>query len=102
MILVTGATGKTGRHLARELVRRGERVRAFVRNPAAAAAVLGPEVEIVAGDLDRTDTLEVAMSGVDLLYLLTPPSPRLAEVEAGAMELARRAGLRRIAAAAPS
>jgi len=77
-------------------VRRGERVRAFVRNPAAAAAVLGPEVEIVAGDLDRTDTLEVAMSGVDLLYLLTPPSPRLAEVEAGAIEMARRSGVRRI------
>jgi len=96
MILVTGATGKTGRHLARELVRRGERVRAFVRNPAAAAAVLAPEVEIVAGDLDRTDTLEVAMSGVDLLYLLTPPSPRLAEVEAGAIEMARRSGVRRI------
>lgn len=96
MILVTGATGKTGRHLTRELVRRGERVRAFVRNPAAAAAGLGPEVEMVAGDLDRTDTLEAAMSGVDLLYLLTPPSPRLAGVEAGAMEVARRAGVRRI------
>ena len=96
MILVTGATGKTGRHLTGELVRRGERVRAFVRNPAAAAAVLGPEVEIVAGDLDRTDTLEAAMSGVDLLYLLAPPSPRLAEVEAAAVEVARRAGVRRI------
>ncbi|HKB40706.1 MAG TPA: NAD(P)H-binding protein, partial [Gemmataceae bacterium] len=70
MILVTGATGKTGRHLTGELVRRGERVRALVRNPAAAAAVLGSEVEIVAGDLDRKDTLEAVMSGVDLLYLL--------------------------------
>ncbi|HKA10224.1 MAG TPA: SDR family oxidoreductase [Candidatus Dormibacteraeota bacterium] len=96
MILVTGATGKTGRHLTGELVRRGERVRAFVRNPAAAAAALGPEVEIVAGDLDRADTLAAAMSGVDRLYLLAPPSPGLATVEAGALEVARRAGVRRI------
>ena len=96
MILVTGATGKTGRHLTGELVRHGERVRAFVRNPATAAAVLGSEVEIVTGDLDRTDTLEAVMSGVDLLYLLVPPSPRLAEVEAGAVEVARRGGVRRI------
>src|SRR5262249_25351472 len=96
MILVTGATGKTGRHLTGELGRRGERVRAFVRNPAAAAAALGPEVEIVAGDLDRADTLAAAMSGVDRLYLLAPPSPGLARVEAGALEVARRAGVRRI------
>lgn len=96
MILVTGATGKTGRHLTGELVRRGEPVRAFVRDPAAAAAVLGPRVELVTGDLDWTDTLEAAMGGVDRLYLLGPPSPRLAEVEAGVVEAARRAGVRHI------
>ena len=96
MILVTGATGKTGRHLTGELVRRGAPVRALVRNPAAAKAVLGDKVQIVAGDLDRPDTLEAAMLHVELLYLLAPPSPRLAEVEAGAIEAARRAGVRRI------
>ena len=36
------------------------------------------------------------MSHVELLYLLAPPSPRLAEVEAGAIDAARRAGVRRI------
>src|SRR5262249_35502813 len=49
-----------------------------------------------AGDLDRGDRLAAAMSGVDRLYLLAPPSPGLARVEAGALEVARRAGVRRI------
>ncbi|GLW08645.1 hypothetical protein Misp01_37750 [Microtetraspora sp. NBRC 13810] len=47
--LVTGATGNTGRHVVAELVRRGERVRALTRNPAAAAGRFPAEVELVAG-----------------------------------------------------
>ncbi|GAA3309058.1 hypothetical protein GCM10020295_72670 [Streptomyces cinereospinus] len=34
MILVTGSTGNVGRNVVRELVARGERVRALTRNPA--------------------------------------------------------------------
>jgi (4-alkanoyl-5-oxo-2,5-dihydrofuran-3-yl)methyl phosphate reductase len=49
MILVTGATGTVGRELVAELARRGAKVRAMSRNPAAAAFPDG--VETVPADL---------------------------------------------------
>lgn len=50
-VLVTGATGNTGRHVVNELVRRGERVRALTRNPAGARLPAG--VELVEGTHTR-------------------------------------------------
>ena len=41
-ILVTGATGKVGRRLARRLAQRGAEVRALVREPARAAELREP------------------------------------------------------------
>ena len=39
-VLVTGATGFVGWHVARQLLERGERVRALVRDPARSAKAL--------------------------------------------------------------
>lgn len=49
LILVTGATGNTGRPVVEELVAKGCRVRALTRAPQWAA--LPSEVEVVAGDV---------------------------------------------------
>ena len=65
-LLVTGATGFTGRRAVRELLGRGHRVAAFVR-ASSDRATLPPEVEVVAGDLDRPATLEAALRGRDAL-----------------------------------
>ena len=46
-VLITGATGFVGRALAERLVSEGHAVTAWVRNPNAARAVLGPRVEFV-------------------------------------------------------
>ena len=73
-ILVTGATGTVGTHLIRELSGHPVRVRAFVRDPRAAAAKL-PDAELVAGDLYDTDSIARAMTGVDRLFLSAPDSP---------------------------
>ncbi|MEU3170275.1 NAD(P)H-binding protein [Streptosporangium sp. NPDC006930] len=62
--LVTGATGNTGRHVVAELVRRGERVRALTRDPAANAGRFPAEVELVAPSLSdscETRTYEVLL-----------------------------------------
>jgi len=45
MILITGATGNNGQELVRQLTAMGQPVRAFVRNPAYAAHLKGPNIE---------------------------------------------------------
>jgi dihydroflavonol-4-reductase len=66
-VLVTGATGFTGGHLARRLAADGIAVRALVRNPHLAAAAL-PGIELAAGDLTDTQSLARAVTGIDLVY----------------------------------
>jgi dihydroflavonol-4-reductase len=66
-VLVTGATGFTGGHLARALSARGEAVRALVRDRGRAAAGL-PGVELVEGDLTDPAALARAVDGVDVVY----------------------------------
>ena len=67
-VLVTGATGFTGGHLARHLASRGDAVRALVREPARATDLAGAGVEIVLGDLARRETLSAAVAGVEVIY----------------------------------
>jgi nucleoside-diphosphate-sugar epimerase len=68
-VLVTGATGFAGGHLARALVRRKNDVRALVRQPTAAAASLAADGVIIAiGDLRDQRALNLAAAGVDVVY----------------------------------
>ncbi len=60
-ILVIGGTRGTGLLIARLLVRQGLSVRALARDRERAAAVLGPAVEVLAGDITQADTLPRAM-----------------------------------------
>ncbi|WP_295702826.1 NAD(P)H-binding protein [Lapillicoccus sp.] len=71
-VLVTGATGKVGRHVVAGLLASSAQVsvRALVRDPA--AADLPADLELVAGDLTRPDTLADAAAGVDAVFLLWP------------------------------
>ena len=66
-VLVTGATGFTGGHLARRLAADGVAVRALVRNPHVAAPAL-PGIELAAGDLTDAGSLARAVAGVDVVY----------------------------------
>src|SRR6266550_2876191 len=74
-VLVTGATGKQGGHLVRELLARGHSVRAMTRNPesSAAAALAERGVTIVAGDFDDQGSLERASRGVDTVFAMSTP-----------------------------
>ena len=64
-VLVTGATGFTGGHLARQLAARGYRVRALVRG---SVQDHPPGIDFVPGDLRDRASLERAASGVDVVY----------------------------------
>ena len=66
-VLVTGATGFTGGHLARALAARGDTVRALVRDPGRAGAAL-PGIELMAGDLTDEASLARAVEGVATVY----------------------------------
>ncbi len=67
-ILVTGATGRVGRQVVQQLVKRGADVRVLVRDPSKASFPAG--VEVVQGDLLDIDALRTAFTGVNTLFLL--------------------------------
>jgi nucleoside-diphosphate-sugar epimerase len=64
-ILVTGATGKVGSRLARRLARRGDQVRALVREEARAGGLREAGIELALGDLLEVGSLAAAVRGVD-------------------------------------
>lgn len=70
MILVTGATGKVGRHVVDGLLARGADVRALVRRPLPGGLPAG--VEVVVGDIYDPDAVRRAAAGVDAVFFLWP------------------------------
>jgi len=69
-VLVTGATGFVGWHVARQLLERGERVRALVRDAARSAKALAElaGIETVPGDLRDEESLTSAVAGCGTVY----------------------------------
>jgi nucleoside-diphosphate-sugar epimerase len=67
-VLVTGATGFTGGHLARELRRRGNQVVALVRDERKAAPLAAEGIELVRGDIVEGDRVRQAVAGCDVVY----------------------------------
>jgi nucleoside-diphosphate-sugar epimerase len=67
-ILVTGATGFTGGHLAERLARQGYDVRALVRDDKRCSDLRASGVEIVKGDLRDPESLHRATNRVDVVY----------------------------------
>jgi dTDP-glucose 4,6-dehydratase len=114
-VLVTGAAGFIGSHLAEELVRRGADVRAFVRYNSAGRwgwldeSELRDAFEVHAGDIRDPETLTAAMAGVEVVFHLaaliaipysyvTPLAYVRTNVEGttNVLEAARAAGVRRV------
>ncbi|MGA2148338.1 MAG: hopanoid-associated sugar epimerase [Bryobacteraceae bacterium] len=103
-VLVTGASGFLGWHVARALVERGYRVRALVR-PGSRVRELA--VETVTGDLREADTLEAAVAGCEVVFHVAADYRLWAKDASGIyrsnvggtrnlLAAAKRAGVRRV------
>ncbi|ORW94718.1 hypothetical protein AWB92_10375 [Mycobacterium sp. IEC1808] len=96
-ILVTGATGRVGRHLVTQLAAAGHPVRALIRDPSK-AATFPPSVEAVVADLTEPRSLTAAFDRAERVFVLapTPPIPDMEQLEINAFVAAEQAGARHI------
>ncbi|WP_028923729.1 SDR family oxidoreductase [Pseudonocardia acaciae] len=92
-VLVTGATGNTGRELVELLHGRDVRIRVMVRSEAAQGRFRGTAVEAAVADFDDPDAVAAALAGVSRAYLVTPSSERAQAQQERFAELAARAGV---------
>jgi nucleoside-diphosphate-sugar epimerase len=69
-ILVTGATGFTGAHLARALAAQGHTVRTLARTSSNLEPLREQGFEIAAGDIRDADSINRAVEGIDQVYHL--------------------------------
>ncbi|SFS14018.1 Uncharacterized conserved protein YbjT, contains NAD(P)-binding and DUF2867 domains [Dyella sp. OK004] len=93
-ILVTGATGRVGRHVVDQLVKRGASVRVLTRDPSKAQFPAG--VDVVQGDLLDIDTLRAAFDGVSTLFLLNAVTGDEFTQAIITLNVAREAGVERV------
>jgi NAD(P)H dehydrogenase (quinone) len=97
LILVTGATGKTGMPAVAALRERGRRIRALVhRSDKRADQLAALGADVVQGDLLDFDAVSSAVTGVDAAYFCYPIEPGLLAATAIFAQAASEAGVRAV------
>lgn len=97
-IAITGATGHLGSSLVRQLVARGDHVRALVRSPDP-PALRGVEVEQVLGDITTGQGLDALLDGVEIFHHLAAQISIIGPMN-GLVDAVNVEGVRRVIAAA--
>ena len=98
-VLVCGATGQQGGALARLLMDKGHRVRAFVRKPDSPEAKELERfgAELAEGNFEDVSTIEDAARGMDSVFIVATPFEAGTEAEVrhgvAAAEAAKAAGV---------
>ena len=67
-VLVTGATGFLGSHVARRLAERGDEVRVLVRSSSDRSRLDGLDLDYAIGDVTDQASVERAVEGTDLVF----------------------------------
>lgn len=96
MILLMGATGKTGGAVANELIKRGVPLRALVRDADKAVMLKEAGVELVVGDAGNRNEVGKALDGVEKAMLALPNSQEQRDMEMQFVDLAVEAGVRHL------
>ena len=102
-ILIAGATGYVGGRLIRVLEELGEQVRCLARRPETLHNRVGPDTEIVKGDLTDFESLLPAFDGIHTAYYLVHSLGDKGDFEAeeartakNFADAAKKSGVRRI------
>jgi len=93
-ILITGATGRVGKQVVEQLLKREVSVRVLVRDPSRASF---PEaVEVMQGEMLDIDSLRRAFAGVSTFFLLNAVAPDEFTQALLALNIARESGVKRV------
>ena len=98
LILVTGASGRTGRAVISSLQERDVSIRAYIRRSEVVddLRTLGAD-DVVVGDLFDFDVLEAAVADCsDVIHICPPMNPREAELAKKITDLCSKNGVRRL------
>ena len=82
MIVITGATGKTGSAVAEALIAKGQKVRVIGRDAAKLKGFTAKGAEAAVGDLGDRAFLTKTFKGADAVYVLIPPNLGVADFRA--------------------
>lgn len=93
-IFVTGATGRVGQHVVKQLVKRGAAVRVLTRDPSKANLPSG--VDVVQGDMLDVDSLRKAFTNVSTLFLLNTVAGDEFTQAIITLNIAREYGVKRV------
>jgi len=75
MIVITGATGHTGRAAAEALLAKGEKVRVVGRDAAKLQELVQKGAEAATANMEDAASLVKALEGATAAYVLIPPNP---------------------------
>ncbi len=70
MVLVTGATGRIGNVLVKELLKKEYKIRILIRKESNLKSVEGLDLDIAYGDVRDVESLKLSMDGIDTVFHL--------------------------------
>lgn len=95
-IVITGATGNTGRVIAEELKRKGLDFLAMTRSEHHRTTLHARGINTVIGDYDHPASLEKALAGAQKVYLVCTPDEKLSPRETALIAAAKKVGVQHI------
>ena len=96
MILITGASGKVGRELVKDLLTRKSSFKVMARSQQTIQDFEKQGIQVVQGDFERPETFDDALSGVHSVFLLTTPRPDNLAIEQRFLATCKARGVERV------